>query len=95
MVVSGIVSACGGSGPSESEFVQACLIEGGADEESCLCGAREAKSILSADAYKAMVLEMRGDKREAAEITAAMTEEQQMKFIMQTGEIFDKCFLTD
>lgn len=98
-----LIGACS-SGPSESEYVAACLKEGGnvaskrLDKEMgvsrdsfCKCAAREAKSMLSADAQRAMILDMEGKKQEASAISSKMTETEQMAFMKGTIEIFGKC----
>ena len=78
VVAGALFVACGG-GPSEKEFVDACMKEGqgaasallnkelGVTREAyCTCGATVAKSSLSADGYQAMVLDMQGKRGEAA-----------------------------
>ena len=96
--------ACGGSGPSETEFVQACLQEGqgaatkmldkelGVTREAfCTCGASVAKSSLSAEGYRAMVLEMQGKSEEARSITSKMNETEQLAAVTVAGAMLEKC----
>ena len=103
VVVAAVVAACGG-GPSESEFVDACIKEGqgaasqlldqelGVTREAfCTCGAGVAKSSLSADGYRAMVLEMQGKGEEARSITSKMSEADQMAAVKAAGLMLEKC----
>ena len=101
VMLAGLLSACDVMGPSEGEFVQACLEEGkrgfkksagGAhDEEICQCAAKEAKTSLSPDAYRAMILDMQGRKQEAREITSRMSDAEGMAFVGAALQIFGKC----
>lgn len=92
------------SGPSDSEFITACLAEGerGANkmmrremgvkgEDFCKCGAREARSALSPVARQAMVLGMQGKKAEAHAIGEKMSEKDQDAYMKGAMEIFGKC----
>ena len=98
-----LIGACSG-GPSESEFVAACLKEGekGANkalrremgvksEEFCKCAAKAARATLSADAQRAMILDMQGKPGEARAISSKMSESEQMAFMKGGIEIFGKC----
>jgi hypothetical protein len=90
-----LLTACGGA--SESDFVEACLLEAGDSSAQqlaiCECGADAAASTLSSEAYKAMVLEMAGKNAEAREITAKLNESEQMEMINAVGRIYEDCFL--
>ena len=103
VVVAGAISACGG-GPSDTEFVEACLKEGqgGASqlldkelgvtrEAFCKCGATVARSALSADGYPAMVLEMQGKGDEARSITSKMSDSEQLASVTAAGQMLEKC----
>ena len=103
VVVGASLMACGG-GPSETEFVDACLLEGksassqlldrelGVTREAfCKCGAGVAKSSLSDDGYRAMVLEMQGKREEAAAITSKMSEDEQVNSAKVAGDMVEKC----
>ena len=92
------------SGPSESEFVAACVKEGQSaasqllDKELgvtrdafCKCGASVAKSSLSSDGYRAMILDMEGKREEASSITSKMSESEQEASLKVLGEMVDKC----
>jgi hypothetical protein len=98
-----LLAACG-RGPSEAEFVAACLKEGemGANkmlrremgfnsEAGCQCAAKEAASSMSADARHSMVLNMQGKKQEAKAIVAKMSEAEQMASMSGGFELFKKC----
>ena len=99
-----LIAACGGGGPSDTEFVEACLKEGqsaasqaldkelGVSRETfCKCGADVAKSSLSAEGYRAMVLEMQGKREEAASITSKMSEAEQEASVNAAGVMLEKC----
>ncbi len=92
------------SGPSDSEFVNACLAEGerGANkmmrremgvkgDDFCKCGAREARTALSPVARQAMVLGMQGKKAEAHAIGEKMSEKDKDAYMKGAMEIFGKC----
>ena len=102
-IVIALGAGCDG-GPSDSDFVDACLAEGqrGANkmmrremgvkgEDFCKCGAREARTALSPVARQAMVLGMQGKKAEAHAIGEKMNEKEQAAFMKGTMEIFGKC----
>ena len=78
VVLAALLAACD-SGPSEAEFLAACLKEGersaskGLRKEMgvkgdtfCKCAAKEARTTLSADAQRAMILDMQGKKHASA-----------------------------
>lgn len=104
VVAGAVLVGCGGGGPSDTEFVDACLKEGqgGASqlldkelgvtrEAFCKCGATVARSALSADGYRAMVLEMQGKGDEARAITSKMSETEQLASVNAAGEMLEKC----
>ena len=103
VVVGALFTACSG-GPSDSEFVAACMGEGQGlasqmldeelgitREEFCKCGAGVAKSSLSSDGYRAMILDMQGKSEEARSITSKMSESEQQAVLMVLGEMMEKC----
>ena len=103
VVMGALFTACNG-GPSDSEFVAACMNEGqGAasqmlDKELgvtrdafCKCGAPVAKSSLSSDGYRAMILDMQGKREEARSITSKMSESEQQAALNVLGEMLEKC----
>jgi hypothetical protein len=106
-VAGALFIACGGGEPSDTEFVEACLKEGqgtasqlldkelGVTREAfCKCGATVARSALSADGYRAMVLEMQGKGEEARSITSKMSETEQLASVTAASEMLDKCAIT-
>lgn len=103
VIVATLLVACDG-GPSEAEFVAACLKEGemGANkalrremgvkgDAFCKCGAAEARSSLSADAQRAMILDMQGKSQEARAISSKMSDADQMAFMKGGMAVFGKC----
>lgn len=83
------LAACGGA-PSESEFVQACLQSSspGATEKTCACAAREAKKVSSDKVYRAMVLNMQGNKRDADALLEDLSFEERVEVgLQQMGAI--------
>ncbi|MCE9523879.1 MAG: hypothetical protein K8S25_15790 [Alphaproteobacteria bacterium] len=87
----GLLSACGGSGPSETEFVEACVKAPGGDEAMCKCTAREAKAKFSGDAWSVFALQSLGKADEASAIAQKMPAEEQAKMVSATLEIVGTC----
>ena len=98
-----LLAACSRS-PSEAEFVAACMKEGekGANkmlrgemgvksDAFCKCAATEARSSLSADAQRAMVLDMQGKSQEANAMSSKMSDADQMAFMKGGIAVFGKC----
>jgi hypothetical protein len=103
MVAGALLMACSGA-PSGAEFVEACLQEGqsGAsqmlDKELgvtrktfCECGEPIARSSLSTDGYRAMVLDMQGKREEARAITSKMNEAEQTAAVEVLGQMMEQC----
>ena len=104
VILATLIAACD-SGPSDADFVAACLVEGerGANkamrremgvksgEEFCKCGAAAARTSLSSDLRRAMILNMQGKKQEASAITAKMSDADKMAAMESTMSIFGKC----
>lgn len=94
-VCTGLVAAlllCGcGGGPSESDYVAACMTQRDVTESQCECAARESKKLMSADTFEAMILEIRGNNREASAIMQSLAEDEQAAAIEATLEVFDRC----
>jgi hypothetical protein len=103
MVAGALLTACGG-GPSGAEFVEACLQEGQSaasqmlDKELgvtrkafCECGEPIARSSLSTDGYRAMVLQMEGKGEEARAITSKMNEAEQTAAVEVLGKMMEQC----
>ncbi len=102
-IVATLLAACG-RGPSEAEFVAACIKEGetGANkmlrremgfksETGCQCMAKEAASSLSADARQSMILNMQGKMQESKAIMAKMSEADKMATMNAALELLKKC----
>jgi len=103
VTMAALITACS-AGPSEAEFVEACLQEGqnvaskmldremGINRDSfCKCGAKVAKASLSADGYRVMILGMQNKKQEASAISSKMSEAEQQAVLTGTAELFEKC----
>src|SRR5688500_14412087 len=103
LVAGALLTACGG-GPGGTEFVEACLREGqsaasqmldkelGVSREAfCKCGEPIARSSLSTDGYRAMVLEMQGKGEEARAITSTMNESEQTAAGEVIGKTLEQC----
>ena len=102
-IMATLLAACG-RGPSEAEFVAACIKEGetGANkmlrremgfksESGCQCMAKEAASTLSPDARQSMILNMQGKMQESKAIIAKMSERDQMATMNAALGLFNKC----
>lgn len=98
-----LLAACD-AGPSESEFVTACLKEGEmavnkarsremglSSETACKCAAKEASATMSVDTRQSMILNMQGKKQESKAITAKMSEAEKMASMNAALELFKKC----
>jgi hypothetical protein len=103
IAVLALLAACS-RGPSEAEFVAACIKEGetGANkmlrremgfksETGCQCMAKEAASTVSADARQSMILNMQGKMQESKAIIAKMSERDQMATMNAALGLFEKC----
>jgi hypothetical protein len=84
--------------------VEACLREGqsaasqlldkelGVTREAfCNCGEPIARSSLSTDGYRAMVLDMQGKGEEARAITSSMRESKQTAAVDVIGKMMEQC----
>ena len=103
IVAGALLTACGG-GPSGTEFVDACLQEGqsaasqmldkelGVTREAfCKCGEAVARSSLSSDGYRAMVLQMQGKGEEARAIMPSMNESGRIASVEVLGKMMEQC----
>lgn len=102
-IVVAMLAACD-SGPSESEFVAACMKEGqqganramsramGIDRDQfCKCGASQAKASLSAEGYRMMVFEMQGKRQEVAALQSKMSDAEKIDVMKAGFEVLGKC----
>lgn len=105
VIASVTLMACD-SGPSESEFVAACMQEGsrGANkamrremgvkpEAFCRCAAAEAKANLPAEVRQAMVLDMQGKTAEARAISSKLNEAGQMAMMQGAMKMLETCMV--
>lgn len=98
-----LAAACD-AGPSEADFMTACLTEGekgvnkalrremGVKSNAfCKCAATEARNALSTDARRAMILDMQGKKSQASAISSKMSDAEQLAFLKGGMAVFAKC----
>lgn len=99
-----LLAACD-SGPSDADFVAACLKEGqrgankamsralGVDRDKfCQCGAKVARGAMSDNGRRLMVWGMEGTKRqEIAALQAKMSDGEKMAVMGAGLEVFGKC----
>jgi hypothetical protein len=89
-----VLAACS-SGPSEGEYVKACLASSspqmGVNEKMCSCMAHESRANLPATYYRAMVLNMQGKKQESEAILGDLPFDKRADFGMKQFEILGKC----
>jgi hypothetical protein len=103
LVSAALLAACD-TGPSEAEFLAVCLKEGqtavnqaiskrmGIDRDKyCKCAAKEARTALSADGYRWMMLNMENKKTESRALAAKMNEAQQTELMAAALEVSAKC----
>ena len=103
MVAGTVLTACS-AGQSGAGFVEACLREGqgtasqmldkelGVTRQAfCECGEPIARSSLSTDGYRAMVLDMQGKAEEARAITSKMNESEQTAAVEVLGKMLEQC----
>jgi len=93
LAAGGMLVACS-EGPSEGEFVKACLASSqpqAVDAKMCSCMAHEAKSTLSAKFYQAMILDMQGKKQEEEALLGDMPFDQRAAFGMKQFQVLGKC----
>lgn len=99
-----LIEACE-SGPSDAQFVAACVKEGrrganramsralgGDRDEFCQCGAKAARAAMSENGRRLMVWGMEGNKRqEIAALQARMSDDEKMKVMGAGLEVFGQC----
>lgn len=98
-----LLSACD-TGPSEGEFLAVCLKEGqtavnqalskrmGINRDAyCTCTAKQARTALSADGYRWMMLNMQNKKEEARALQAKMNDAQQTELMATAIKVSAKC----
>ena len=102
-IMATLLAACDG-GPSEAEYMAACLKEGEMtankalrremsvnSEAQCKCAAAEVTSSLSADARRSMILNMQGKRQESKAIISKMSEAEKMASMNAGLDMVKKC----
>ena len=103
LIFATLLAACD-TGPSEAEFLAVCLKEGqtpvnqaiskrmGINRDAyCKCAAKQARTALSADGYRWMMLNMENKKQEARALQAKMNDAQQTELMAAAIEVSAKC----
>ena len=92
-----LLAGCAG-GPSDGEFVQACMNQGQHSlqmvkmtEEMCKCAASYASDNFPGPVRQAMTLDMQGRKQESEALVEGMSFEERAKFAMQQFEVIGAC----
>lgn len=92
-----LLAGCAG-GPSDGEFVQACMEQGQhglqmvqMTEEMCKCAATYARENFPPPVRQAMALNMKGRKQESEALLEGMPFDERAKFAMQQFEMVGKC----
>ena len=92
-----LLTGCAG-GPSDGEFVQACMKQGEHSlqmvkmtEEMCQCAATYARENFPPPVRQAMALNMEGRKQESEALLQGMSFDDRAKFAMQQFEMVGKC----
>ena len=88
------LAACSG-GPSDGEFVQACLNQRGQmvkmTEATCQCAASYSRENLDPKLRQLLVLDMQGRKQEEEALANGMSFEDRGKFAMKQMEMVGRC----
>lgn len=82
------------AGPSDGEFVEACMKSNATEVATaaiCQCGAREARKRVSPQHFQAMVMHMQGKKQEAEQLLGDLSFEDRAKFAMEQFEVLGAC----
>jgi hypothetical protein len=92
-----LLTGCAG-GPSDGEFVQACMNQGQHSlqmvkmtEEMCQCAATYARENFPSPVRQAMALNMQGRKQESEALLQGMSFDDRAKFAAQQFEMVGKC----
>jgi hypothetical protein len=89
------LGGCGG-GPSEGEFVQACMNQQGVQmvqvtQAMCRCAAKYSRENLEPRLQQAMVLNMQGRKQESEALVEDLSFEERAEFAMRQFEVIGAC----
>lgn len=103
LIFATLLAACD-SGPSEAEFLAVCLKEGqtavnqalskrmGINRDAyCKCTAKQARTAVSTDGYRWMMLNMQNKKEEARALQAKLSDTQQVELMKAAIEVSAKC----
>lgn len=95
VATSALLAACTG-GPSDGEFVQACMNQQGVQmvkmtEEMCQCAAKYARENFDPKLHHVLVLNMHGKKQESEALIADLSFDDRAKFAMQQFEMVGAC----
>jgi hypothetical protein len=98
-VIAILFAACSG-GPSEGEFVQACLNQKGVQmvkmtEEMCQCAARYSRENFEPRLQQVLLLNMQGRKQESEALIDGMSFDDRAKFAEQQFEVIGQCIMND
>ena len=90
-----LFAGCGG-GPSDGEFVQACMNPSGLQmvkmtEEMCQCAATYARKNFDSKLHRVLVLNMQGKKQESEALVEGMSFDDRAKFAAQQFEMVGQC----
>ena len=93
-----LLSGCAGGGPSDGEFVKACMEQGQHSlqmvkmtEEMCKCAASYARDNFTPPVRQALMLNMQGRKQESEALLSGMSFEDRAKSAAQEFEMVGKC----
>jgi hypothetical protein len=94
-----IVLLAGCAGPSDGEFVQACLNQNGLQmvkmtESMCQCAAKYARENFDPKLHRVMVLSMQGKKQEAEGLIDGMSFDDRARFAEQQFEVIGQCVVS-
>jgi len=97
IAVSPLFAGCAG-GPSDGEFVQACLSSNDRGlqmvkmtEEMCKCAATYARENFPPPVRQAMALNLQGRKQESEAMLEGMSFDERAKFAAQQFEMVGRC----
>lgn len=99
LVATALLTGCAG-GPSDGEFVQACLNQQGVQmvkmtNEMCQCAAKFSREHFDSRLQRVMVLNMQGKKQESEALVEGMSFEDRAKFAAQQFEVIGACLAPD
>jgi hypothetical protein len=95
VAVTTVLAACSG-GPSDSDFVQACMNQSGGQmvkvtEGMCRCAAGYARDNFNPKLRQVLMLDMQGKKQESESLAEGMSMEERGQFAMKQFEMVGHC----